>query len=190
MCGIRIVLTFRCPVLIHMIFICVVCWWFYDKISIIFCWLLQGEPGAMGLPGLEGLPGAKVWLPKSISSSVPNWNDNIQNKGAARRVFRNAYSTFLGRCTKSAVIPATHISYVILNGFQIRLYWLWQTWCAKIRNIWSEYSYLIELAMCTMKGCYVYYSILRAGVENLLIFFSEMGKFLCMFATFNTYDSQ
>lgn len=40
-----------------------VCAWFYDRIAIICCWLLQGEPGAMGLPGLEGLPGAKVSNP-------------------------------------------------------------------------------------------------------------------------------
>lgn len=56
-------MTFTCPVLIHVIFICDVCGWFYDRIAIICCRLLQGEPGAMGLPGLEGLPGAKVSNP-------------------------------------------------------------------------------------------------------------------------------
>lgn len=75
MCGIsalhRNVFTFRCPVLIHVRFLGDGCGKFYDRIGIICCWLLQGEPGAMGLPGLEGLPGAKVGNPDLQNAFPP-----------------------------------------------------------------------------------------------------------------------
>lgn len=73
MCGIpalhRTVST--CAVLIRVRFLGDGRGQFYDRIGIMCCWLLQGEPGAMGLPGLEGLPGAKVGNPDLQNTFPP-----------------------------------------------------------------------------------------------------------------------
>lgn len=158
----------------------------------ICCWLLQGEPGAMGLPGLEGLPGAKVSSTDFRKVFPPAFQTEMKASRIRQlpivcsEILNNG---FVGRCTESAVAPVTDISYIILTGFQTRLYSLWQTRCTKIKHIWSGYSYVIELAMCAMKGCSLLFDFAcRRGEFLAFFFFFSLwnGQIPCMFVQHST----
>lgn len=79
----------------------------------------------MGLPGLEGLPGAKVSSTDFSKVFPPVFQTEMETSRIRELpvVYSEIlYNGFVGRCTGSTGAPVTDISYIILTGFQTRLY--------------------------------------------------------------------